>query len=251
MDTQISENQKTWDAVAHNFFDASALPVWGPFGIGEDLNLISEIKGKTFLEVACGSGRSTKYLLDNGAKKVYGLDFSITQFEEAKRFNTEYVDKENAIFIHGKMEDRLDIEPVDIVFSVYGIGWTQDPIVTFKNIYSYLKPGAQFIWSWDHSLFRDVVYEGGKFVVEHSYHNEEPMVLPDWKKKQGVNAYLTYRKVSSWFKLLKDAGFEIIGYYEPKPKTLDWGSEKPTKYYSIQKAEKIPCSFIFVCRKSL
>ncbi len=246
---KISENQKTWDAVAHEFFEACALPVWGPFGIGDDLNLISEIKDKTFLEIACGSGRSIKYLIDNGARKVYGLDLSTTQIEEAKRFNSNAVADNKILLIHGRMEDKLDIESVDLVFSVYGIGWTQDPEQTFKNIYSYLKPGGQFIWSWDHSLFSDVVYEDGKFIVEHDYHDEEPIILPNWKKKEGSSAYLTYRKVSTWFKLLKDAGFEISGFHEPEPKTLDRGSEKPTKYYAIQKAKKVPCSFIFVCTK--
>lgn len=249
MDTKISENQKTWDAVAHEFFDACALPVWGPFGIGDDLNLIPEIKNKTFLEIACGSGRSIKYLINNGARKVYGLDLSTTQIEEANRFNTEAIADNKVVLFHERMEDKLDIESVDVTFSVYGIGWTQDPVTTFKNIYSYLKPGGEFIWSWDHSFFSDVVYEDGKFIVEHAYHDEEPIVLPNWKKKHGVNAHLTYRKVSTWFQLLKDAGFEITGYHEPKPKTSDRGSEDPTRYYAIQKAEKIPCSFIFVCKK--
>jgi hypothetical protein len=49
--------------------------------------------------------------------------------------------------------------------------------------------------------------------------------------------------------LLRNAGFEIVGYHEPKPKNLSRGHDDPTKYYSIQKAEKIPCSFIFVCKK--
>lgn len=71
MDIQsiITENQKAWDVVADLFAEASALPVWGPFGIGADLNLIPEIKDKTFLEIACGSGRSIKYLTGQGAKK--------------------------------------------------------------------------------------------------------------------------------------------------------------------------------------
>jgi len=249
MDEKISDNQKTWDVVAHEFFDASALPVWGPFGIGDDLNLIPEIKNKIFLEIACGSGRSIKYLLDNGASKVYGLDLSATQLDEAKRFNAKSINKGNAVLIHGKMEDKLDVEPVDVVFSVYGVGWTQDPEATFKHIYSYLKPGGQFIWSWDHSFFSDVVYENGKFIVEGFYHDDEPLVLPNWKKKHGVNAHLTYRKSSTWFQFLRDVGFEVIAYHEPQPKTLEWGSEDPTRYYAIQKAEKIPCSFIFVCKK--
>jgi SAM-dependent methyltransferase len=246
---KISENQKTWDAVAHEFFEACALPVWGPFGIGDDLGLVPEIKDKIFLEIACGSGRSIKYLVDNGAKKVYGLDLSTTQIEEAKRFNAKSVVDNKIELVHGKMEDKLDIEPVDVIFSVYGIGWTHDPEQTFRNIYSYLKPGGQFIWSWDHSIFSKIVYKDEKFVVEHSYHDEEPVVLPNWRKTQGVNAYLTYRKVSSWFKLLKNAGFNIDGYYEPKPKTLEGGSEDISRYYAIQKAEKVPCSFIFVCTK--
>ncbi len=251
MDIKISENQKTWDAVAHEFFDASALPIWGPFGIGDDLNLIPEIKNKVFLEIACGSGRSIKHLLDNGAAKVYGLDLSVVQLEEAKRFNTESVAKGNIVFIHSNMENKLDIEPIDVVFSVYGIGWTQDPKTTFENIYSYLKPGGQLVWSWDHSLFSDVTYEDNKFIVEHAYHDEEPLILKNWKQKEGTTTHVTYRKVSTWFQLLKDAGFDVIGYHEPKPKTLDRGSEDPTKYYSIQKAEKVPCSFIFVCKKPL
>lgn len=244
-----SENEKTWDAVADQFVDASALPVWGPFGVGDDLNLIPEIKGKTFLEIGCGSGRSIKYLTDNQAEKVYGLDISSVQLKEAENFNKEAIAQGRAELIKGKMEDSLNIEPLDIVFSVYATGWTQDPKQTLKNIYSYLKPGGQFIWSWDHSLFSDVVYEDGKFIVEHEYHNEEPIVLPNWKKAQGFNAHLTCRKVSTWFQLLKDAGFEIIGFYEPAPKTLDRGSEDPSKYYAIQKAKKVPCTFIFVCQK--
>jgi SAM-dependent methyltransferase len=245
----ISENEKTWDVVADQFFEASALPVWGPFGVGDNLNLIPEIRNKTFLEIACGSGRSVKYLINNGAKKVYGLDLSTIQIEEAKRFNAKAIADNKVEFIHGKMEDKLNLEPVDLVFSVYGIGWTQKPEQTFKNIHSYLKSNGRFIWSWDHSLFSDVVYEDGKFIVEHEYHNEEPIVLPNWKKKQGATAYLTYRKVSSWFKFLRDAGFEIDGFYEPEPKTLERGSEDPSKYYAIQKAKKVPCSFIFVCKK--
>lgn len=171
------------------------------------------------------------------------------QLEEAKRFNAASVERRDAVFIHRTMEEKLDIEPIDTVFSVYGIGWTQDPEKTFANIYGYLKLGGQFIWSWDHSFFSDVSYRDGQFIVEHAYHDEEPIVLPNWKQKHGVNAHITYRKVSTWFQLLRKAGFEISAFHEPKPKTLDRASEDPTKYYSIQKAEKVPCSFIFVCTK--
>lgn len=249
MSDKISENEKTWDAVADQFVEASALPVWGPFGIGDDLNLIPEIEGKTFLEIGCGSGRSIKYLTDRGAKKVYGLDISAVQLEEALRYNKEEIEQGKVELIKGEMEGKLSIEPVDVVFSVYAIGWTPDPVATLKNIYSYLKPGGSFVWSWDHTMFSDVQYEDGKHVVTYSYHDEKPLAIKNWKK-EGVTAHLTYWKTSTWFQLLVDAGFEVIGYHEPKPKNLDRGFEKPNKYYSIQKAEKVPATFIFVCKKS-
>jgi SAM-dependent methyltransferase len=249
MQNRIEENRKTWNTVAEEFLEASALPMWGPFGVGDDLNLISEIEGKVFLEIACGSGRSIKYLTKKSAKKVYGLDLSEEQVKEATKYNKNEIGNGEVEMIHGQMEQKLDIEPVDIVFSVYGIGWTQNPERTFKNIFSYLKTGGKFIWSWDHSIYTDISYKDGEYVVTSSYHNEEPVIIKSWKDKHGVNAHVTYRKTSTWFKLLKETGFEIVGYYEPKPKTIERGYTEPEKYYSIKKAELIPATCIFECIK--
>lgn len=248
MDKIVSENQKSWDKVADLFANASSLPVWGPFGVGDDLNLIPEIKGKTFFEVGCGSGRSIKYLIQEGAKKVFGLDFSPKQLEEATSFNQEEITKGKVKLINGLMEEKIDIEPVDFVFSVYAIGWTHEPKRTLKNIYEYLKPGGLFIWSWDHTFFADVDYLDGKFVITHSYHEENSIKTKDWKRK-GATINIISRKTSTWFKLLRDAGFEVVDYYEPEPKNLSRGHIDPIKYYSIQKAEKVPATFIFVCKK--
>lgn len=142
----------------------------------------------------------------------------------------------------------MNIEPVDFVYSVYAIGWTPNPEITLKNIYSYLKPGGVFTWSWDHSFFTDVLFEDGKFVVKYPYHEEVLHSFKNWKK-EGSTANIAYRKTSTWFKLLRDAGFEIVGYYEPAPKNLNRGFDDPTKHYSVQKAEKVPSTFIFSCKK--
>lgn len=248
MDKIISENQKTWDKVADLFRDANALPFWGPFGVGDDLDLVPEIEGKTFLEVGCGSGRSIKYLVEKGAKKIYGLDLSAKQLEEAASYNKESVTEGKTELILGAMEEKINVTPVDVVFSVYAIGWTPEPGKTFKNIFEYLKPGGLFIWSWDHAIFSDVEYKDGKFVVVNGYHEEKPRAIKNWKK-EGTVANITYRKTSTWFRLLANAGFEVIGYHEPRPKNLNHGHHDSTKYYSIQKAEKVPATFIFVCKK--
>lgn len=249
MNKSILENRRTWNNVSELFTDASSLPAWGPFSVGEDLDLIGTIKNRTFLEIGCGSGRSIKYLLGRGAKKVYGLDFSEKQLAEAERYNREYMAGGKLKLICKTMEEKMNIEPIDVVFSIYGIGWTGNPKKTLANIYSYLRPGGRFIWSWDHTIFTDVVYKGGKFVVVYAYHKEDPITIKDWRIK-GHNANITYRKTATWFKLLKEAGFEIDGYYEPEPRDLKRGSDDPKKHYSIQKAKLLPSTFIFVCRKN-
>ncbi len=248
MINKIKDNQRTWDTVAEKFFEASALPVWGPFGIGEDLDLIPDIKNKTFLEIGCGSGRSIKYLIQNGAEKVYGLDLSATQIAEATNHNKKAIESGKVQVIHGSMEEKITIEPVDSVVSIYALGWTQEPEKTLANIYSYLKPGGLFIWSWDHSLFSDVSFKDGNYIVEHSYHDESGITLKNWNGSES-DTHLTYRKVSTWFKLLRGAGFDIVGFHEPQPVDLRRGSEDPSKYYAIQKAQKVPCTSIFVCKK--
>ena len=248
MSASTQRNWKTWNQVSDLFVNSSCLPTWGPFSVGQDLNLIPEIEGKTFLEIACGSGRSLKYVLDRGARKAYGLDFSEMQLAEAAAFNSEHIQAGKLQLIRSVMEERIDIEPVDVVFSIYGIGWTDDPEKTFSNVASYLKPGGLFIWSWEHSIFADVAWDDGQYVVVRSYHEEGPVTIKDWKK-QGCDVSLTHRKSSTWFRLLREAGLEVDGYYEPEPIDAQYGHDLPAEYYSIQKAGVIPSSFIFVCSK--
>lgn len=245
----LEDNEATWNKVHREFINASALPVWGPFGVGDDLGLIPDIAGLHFLEIACGSGRSIKYLTERGAAHVYGVDISEKQLQEAASYNQDEIALGKVTLLKGSMETGFDIAPVDIVFSIYGIGWTIDPATTLRHIFSYLKPGGLFIWSWDHSIFSDVVYENDTLIVKNSYHEEKLVRLENWKKHEGATVHLVYRKTSSWFKLLRDSGFEILEYHEPAPKNQEHGSDKPTRYYSIQKAEKVPATFIFVCRK--
>jgi SAM-dependent methyltransferase len=244
----IAQNRATWNAVCDLFFEASALPQWGPFGIGDDLGLLPEIQDRTFLEIACGSGRSLAYLLGKGAKKVYGLDVSDGQVAEALRFNAEAVAEGRVEIFQGAMEERIDIEPVDMVVSVYGFGWTQDPARALAHVFSYLKPGGSFIWSWDHSFFRDVEYADGGYRVRHAYHDETPIEKRNWKR-EGCVARITYRKTETWFRLIREAGFDIVGYHEPAPKTMERGETDPARYYAVEKARLVPASFIFVCRK--
>lgn len=242
---KLKVNREAWNKVVDHFFSHSALPVWGPFGICKNTDIIGPIKGRTFLEIGFGSGHSIRYLIKKKAKKVYGLDISKTQFDFATKLNKKAVESGKVELFETNMEKKLKIPLVDTVFSIYAFGWTVDPEKSLRNVYSYLKPGGKFIWSWDHTFFADVEDKKDKLVVRYSYHDEQEIFLKNWKGVAPI--YIRYQKTASWFKLIKDAGFNVVSYLEPEPVIKkDFGKS----HYTIHKAKSVPCSMVWICEKS-
>lgn len=251
---KVEANRKNWNVSFGNFNGWSALPTWGPYEAGrDDASLVGEIEGKVFLEICCGSGHSVKYLLDNGAKRVYALDFSEEQIRLAKEVNAAYLESGRVVFYVSPMEAAVPLpEQVDAVFSIYGLGWTVEPEQTLKNVYGYLKSGGRFVWSWDHSMISTLMLDEGKVVVERSYHEEHETHLKKWSR--GDDAFITYRKTSTWFRLLREAGFTVHRYLEPEALQLDEdiaaiSGADMAAYYDPAKVAKVPWMFIFECVK--
>lgn len=240
-------NKDAWEKVAETFAGGLYLPAWGVFQELRDVNLLGDIKGKTFLEIGYGSGHSAQYLLNNGAKKVYGIDISEEQRKLATKLNSEYIKEGKVTFNVSPMEDRITLpEKVDIVFSVYAIGWTTSPEITFKNIKSYLKPGGRFIWSWEHPFYSRVETENNKLVMDKSYVKECAKLVFKWSGSDG--AYIQHRKISTWINELVKAGFEIENMYEPSPEVFAEEHMDKKRYYSKFRASYIPSSIVFDCR---
>ena len=247
---QLDQNRKTWDVAASTSDrDSAHLPYWGPYKIGPGLDLLPKIQDRVFLEIGCGAGRSIRYLVDEGAERVYALDISSTQIELARKNNIENLDKIELIC--SSMEKSV-VSPgtIDVVISNYALGWTVDPSVTLRNIYSYLKSGALFVWSWEHPDFQRTEWDGEKLIYKYSYFEDQPYLIGDFR--QSGPAYLYPRTVSFWFEALISSGFEIVRYLEPKPQVLDYGRyhDGTWGYYSPEKAKIVPATMIFVCRKA-
>jgi len=219
------------------------LPTWGPFDVCKDRDLLGDISDQTVLEVGCGSGHSLAYLVNKGVQKAYGLDFSTTQLGFAAELNREA----RVRLIQSSMEQSIQIEPVDLIVSVYAMGWTRDPQALFRNLFSYLKPGGGLIWSWGHPLFDKAQYEGGHFVLRESYFDETPRFSPSWGGSNGV--YMQNRTIATWFRYQTEAGFLVRDLLEPSPLSTDDAPDDPTRYYSAAKANHVPGTFIFVCEK--
>jgi len=246
---ELDRNKGTWDVVAPDFFGGTALPSWGVFDVEKDNpNLIGTIKGNTFVEICCGSGHSINYLIINGAKKVYALDLSHTQIAFAKEINKQAIQDGKVELFEQPMETSITLpEQVDTVFSVYGIGWTVDPDMAFKNAADYLKPNGKFVWSWEHPMYPKVKYEDGKIIVTKPYHDESLRQAKFWGTDEGV--HMAVRKISTWYNALTRNGFEVVQMLEPEPLDIKETHLDPERYYSVPRAEFVPATIIFDCRK--
>ena len=163
-------NTEFWDTLGSDFLGVTALPEWGGYLPSEEkLNLLGDMSGKRVLEIGCGNGRSLKHAADLGAADLWGVDISANQIVKTR----EYLQSQGveARLVCSPMENECGLpgEYFDVVYSVYGIGWTTDLDQTFKRIHGYLKNNGRFVFSWSHHIHKCVSVEEGKLVFSNSY----------------------------------------------------------------------------------
>lgn len=245
----INQNKKSWNAVAEHFNGVDALPSFGPFTqTDNELHLLGQVKNKKVLDIGCGSGHSLRYMKEQGAEELWGVDFSEKQIELAQTTLKEY---EAHLYCAAMEEDiNLPTNYFDIVYSIYAIGWTWDLVQTFKLIYSYLKPDGYFVFSWDHPLYAHLQSDEGVLSLKGSY-QDESMIHYEQFKGEDAPVHIPKRKFSSYLNALTRAGFVIEEVVETDvPCQLkDAEAEVSDRYYSLYKAQRFPTSMIIKARK--
>jgi SAM-dependent methyltransferase len=138
----------------------------------------------------------------------------------------------------------------DLVISIYALGWTPDLTHTLSLVYSYLKPGGRFIFSWEHPVYQCLEYDpgSGKYFFDHSYLDESPERKPSWRS---VEIVLQPRMLSTYINALCSAGFLIERMVESKL-NLELAREQdyaPEKWYSVPRAQLLPTTLIVKASK--
>ena len=249
-----NNNRKYWDETADQWFGSTALPLYGMnCPTEDDLHLLPDLTCKTVLDVCCGSGHSLLYTAKNGASELWGLDLSEKQLNNAGKLLSE--SGINATLVCSPMEVGAGIptDHFDVVYSIFGIGWTTDLEATFRNINLYLKKGGTFVFSWVHPLNycvawsredRKIVFEGTYPEMRHSYLDESYFTMPD----DGRKIVLKNRKLSTYLNALAESGFTIERLIEETDeKTLGNPDRSDNK---TRKARMLPLSFIVKARKN-
>ena len=245
----IKQNKKSWNVVAHHFNGVDALPNYGPFAQTEkELGLLEDVANKRVLDIGCGSGHSLLYMAGRRARELWGVDLSEKQIKTAEE---TLKGLETHLFC-SPMEVDIGLPKLyfDCVYSIYAIGWTTDLTTTFRLIYSYLKQGGSFVFSWDHPLYPHIASQNGQLSLNGSYQEEGVTTYPNFK---GENAPMVIpkRKLSTYINELIKVGFTIDSViesdvsvnYETAPE------EVSDRYYSLYKAKRFPTTMIIKVTK--
>lgn len=107
------------------------------------------VKNKLVLDVACGSGYGSYYLLEKGAKQVVGIDIDQKTIEYAKK----RYKKKNLIFIKGSAENLpLQEKAFDLVVSLETIEHLKNQHLFLKEIKRVLRKDGLFVMSTPNAL---------------------------------------------------------------------------------------------------
>ncbi len=203
--------------------------------------MLGDLHNKRTLEIGCGNGRSIKYIHDKGAKELWGIDISTKQLKRSKNFLNSQGIKAKLICVPMEKECEIPNNYFDLIYSVFGIGWSTDLQKTFSLIHSYLKKDGKFVFSWSHPIHKCVYPQNGKYIFGNSYFDEK------WYSADmcGKEIMLSNRKLSTYINTLSDCGFKIERLIEDSDKNL---LESENSEFSI-KARKMPVLFVIKASK--
>lgn len=216
---------------------------------------VPNLEGERVLCLGCGSGEECGFLLSKNPKELVGIDISEKLIEIAKKdfpgvdFRT--MDAENLQFDAGYF---------DYIYSSLVFDYFETWKKLLSGINRVLKSGGTLLFSDIHpikwaaekindadgkaigSLLGSSRNEGGKQVIYGDYLNT---VLHEevWMGEMEIAFYT--KSISTMFKELYSAGFEIVDIVEPK--AIEEAIELDCDYWAVN--QKIPNFVIFECIK--
>ncbi len=219
---------------------------------------LPSLDGLEVISIGCGSGVDTRWLADNGAKKVVGVDISSGLLDIAKANNPD-------IEFHEMDMEQLgfDDESFDLAYSSLAIHYVDNWVQPLKEARRILRPNGLYIFSCGHPLDSAVAYEtkddfkyallGRKVNLETRertiYGNYLAPESDGVKPVKGIlaNGEITVfqRTFSKMIEQILAAGFSIEKLVEPQP-TEGMKTADPEIYKQLT---KIPTFMIWVLRK--
>jgi SAM-dependent methyltransferase len=245
----LAVNRAGWNQVAPSFHGGTALPEYGPLAPTEDTLRLLEITPELrALELGCGSGHSLRYLAERGARELWGLDLSPVQVGFAKETLRECASRTRLFESPMEVNPGIPTDYFDLVFSLWGLGWTVDLPATMALVAQYLRPGGCFLLSGEHPAYSCIEWNGRHYVVSEPYTAEGAREHASWK---GVPIVIHRRTLATFVGEIIGSGLQLEALIEGafnSAKATD-SHRDPARWYSVDRARLVPTTFIIKARK--
>lgn len=247
----LATNRAGWDRVAPRFHGGTALPEYGPLAPTEDtLGLLELTPGLRALELGCGSGHSLLYLAERGATELWGVDLSPVQIAFAQETLRAFGPRCNLF------ESPMEVNPgipsgyFDLVFSLWGLGWSMDLPATMGLVADYLRPGGCFLVSGEHPAYSCLTWNGMQYILSEPYDAEGPREHASW---MGGPIVMNRRTLGTFVTQTARAGLHIEALVEGSFNAglANENHVDPARWYSAARARVMPTTFILKARKPL
>ncbi|MBB3112950.1 SAM-dependent methyltransferase [Paenibacillus phyllosphaerae] len=112
--------------------------------------MLPELSQKRVLDLGCGFGWHCRYVREQQAQSVVGVDLSSNMLERARTMT----DDPNITYVHQAIEDiAFAEEQFDVVLSSLAIHYVADIDVLFRKVHDTLTSGGAFVFSVEHPIF--------------------------------------------------------------------------------------------------
>jgi SAM-dependent methyltransferase len=239
-------NAEVWDRVAARDRSAGAGPAtdvvsYAPGGPTEaDLRLLGDVTDKRVLDIGTGSGANAVALARQGAH-VIAIDRSDAQLGTARKLASA-----TEVRVEWHECDAADLaflraDSIDLVLAAAVIGEVEDLDRLLRQVHRVLRPGAPFVFSYDHPMALAVGREGaapgslplGTLEVRRSYFDAQPVET----EYEGERIRVWPRTIADVFSSLHRAGYRVEQLLEPEslapsdpgpdiPRVLVWRARK-------------------------
>jgi SAM-dependent methyltransferase len=245
----LAINREGWNHVAPRFLGSTALPEYGPLAPTEDtLRLLDAATDLRALELGCGSGHSLLFLANRGAQELWGIDLSPVQIRFAEETLRPYAPRVRLFESPMEVNPGIPESYFDLVFSIYGLGWTTDLPATMALVSGYLRPNGCFILSGEHPAYSCIDWNGTQYLIASPYFAEGPCKHASWK---GIPIVTHRRTLSTFVGQIIQAGLQIEALVETPvdPTAVKEEHIDPARWYSVARAQMMPTTFIIKARK--
>lgn len=205
--------------------------------------ILPPLKGKTILDLGCGSGDMDAYFIEKGAKRVVATDISKNMIEQAK----EKYNNKKITYLMLKMEKISSInEKFDIVYSSLAFHYVKDFNKLIKNIYNILNPNGILVFSQESPLVSAPIFFGEDIKRKIFINEKQYNLLSDYCNEgernnfwNGIPVTKYHRTFVTLFKTLLKNNFEILDALD------SYASEKAIKLCNKYAGQKDKPYFIF------